>query len=311
MDLFESKNIKPMLIGEMQEAFDSPDYIYELKLDGHRCIAYLDKYSTDIRNKRDVKLISKVPELINIHKQVKHKCILDGELITVVNGKPDFYEIQRRSVMSNTFKIQLAASKLPATFTAFDILYYKDHSVTDLPLIKRKKLLEKVINENEHIAISRYIEESGIEFYQLAKQNDLEGIVAKRKDSKYYFDKKTKDWIKIKYLLDEDFVVCGYILKGGGVISVVLGQYWGKQLVYKGHVTMGISTEDFRVIDSTPNLGSHPFKDLSPGNDNAVWIEPNLVCIVKFMMKTANGGLRQPVFKGLRNDKSPKECTIN
>ncbi|MBU3159864.1 DNA ligase [Clostridium frigoris] len=310
MDLFDIKGIKPMLIGEMQDAFDSPSYIYELKLDGHRCIVYLDNDSTDIRNKRDVKLISKVPELSNIHKQVKKRCILDGELIVIKDGKPDFFEIQRRSVLGNTFKIQLAAAKLPATFTAFDILYYDDHQVMDLPLMQRKKLLEKVVKENERIAISRYIKQQGIQFYKLAKQNELEGIVAKRKDSKYYQDKKTKDWIKIKYLLDDDFVVCGYILKRKGVISIVLGQYSGKQLLYKGHVTMGLSSEDFKVIESTPKLDSHPFNDLPTGNNNAVWIEPSLVCVVKFMMKTASGGLRQPVFKGLRNDKTPKECIL-
>ena len=311
MDLFESKDIKPMLIGENQEAFDSPDYIYELKLDGERCIAYLDNDVTELRNKRNMKMLVKVPELSDIHKQVKCRCILDGELIVIKDGKPDFYEIQRRSLLSNTFKIKLASSKLPASFTAFDILYYKDHSVTDLPLMERKNLLEKVIKENERLAISRYIEEQGIKFYQLAKQNNLEGIVAKRKDSKYYLDKKTKDWIKIKYLLDDDFVVCGYILKGKCIISIVLGQYLGKNLVYKGHVTMGISSEDFRTIETTPKLYAHPFNDLPSGNDNVVWLEPELVCVVKFMMKTANGGLRQPVFKGLRNDKSPKECTIN
>jgi len=310
MDLFESKDIKPMLIGENQEAFDSPDYIYELKLDGERCIAYLDKDVTELRNKRNMKMLTKVPELSSIHKQVKQRCILDGELIVIKDGKPDFYEIQRRSLMSNSFKIQLASSKLPATFTAFDILYYNDHSVIGLPLMERKKLLEKVIKENERIAISRYIEEQGIQFYQLAKQNDLEGIVAKRKDSKYYLDKKTKDWIKIKYLLDDDFVVCGYILKEHGIISIVLGQYFKKELIYKGHVTLGISTEDFQIIKSTPE-SSQPFNVLPSGNDNAVWIEPMLVCIVKFMMKTANGGLRQPVFKGLRDDKDPKECTVN
>ena len=310
MDLFESKNIKPMLIGEMQEAFDSPDYIYELKLDGHRCIAYLDKDSTDLRNKRDIKMLAKFPELININKQVKCRCVLDGELIVIKSGKPDFSEIQRRSVLSNSFKVHLSSSKLPASFTAFDILYYDDHDVKDLPWVQRRKLLEKNIKENERIAISRYIEERGIEFYELAKQNELEGIVAKRKDSKYYLDKRTKDWIKIKNLQDDDFVVCGYILKDGGIISVVLGQYLNKELLYKGHVTLGISTGEFQLIKSTPEIDKHPFSDLSSGNDNAVWIEPRLVCIVKYMMKTANGSLRQPVFKGLRDDKSPKDCIV-
>ena len=307
--MFESKNIKPMLIGEMKDAFDSPDYIYELKLDGLRCIAYLDKSGTELRNKRNIKMLVKVPELSEIHRQVKCRCILDGELIVTKDGEPDFFEIQRRSLMTNTFKIQIAASKLPASFIAFDILYYDDHEVKGLTLMQRKKLLEKAVVENERIAISRYIEESGVEFYKLAKQNHLEGIVAKRVDSKYYIDKRTKDWIKIKNLLDDDFVVCGYIFKNSGVISIILGQYSGKELVYKGHVTVGMSTADFQIIKLMPEINT-TFNDIPSGNEDAVWIEPSLVGTVKFMMKTANGSLRQPVFKGLRNDKEPKDCVV-
>lgn len=97
---------------------------------------------------------------------------MDGELILIKDGKPDFYEIQRRSLMSNTFKIKLASSKLPASFIAFDILYYDDHSVIDLPIMQRKKLLKKNIKEDERIAISRYIEEHGVEFYKLAEKNN-------------------------------------------------------------------------------------------------------------------------------------------
>jgi len=311
MDIFENKNIKPMLIGEMQGAFDSPDYIYELKLDGERCIAYLDKNTTELRNKRNIKVLSKVPELSKIHKQVKCRCILDGELIVIKDGKPDFYEIQRRSLMSNTFKIQLASSKLPASFIAFDILYYDDHSVIDLPLMQRKKLLEKNINENERIAISKYIEEHGVEFYKLAEEKQLEGIVAKLKDSKYHFGKRTKEWIKIKNFQDDDFVVCGYILKNNGVASIVLGQYSTKTLVFKGHVTLGVSTADFQLMKSISTMNTQPFKDLPSGDDKAVWIETSLVCTVKYMMKTANGSLRQPIFKGLRDDKAPKDCILN
>ena len=98
MDLFEQKNIHPMLIGADGEPFDSPDYIYELKLDGERCIAYLDpKEETELRNKRNVKMLPKVPELGDLHKQVKKRCILDGELLIIKDGKPNFAEIQRRS----------------------------------------------------------------------------------------------------------------------------------------------------------------------------------------------------------------------
>lgn len=112
-DLFEQKGIKPMLIGLEGEAFDSPDYLYELKLDGERCVAYLDPRSgTELRNKRDLKMLPKVPELSEIHKQVRCRCILDGELAVIKDGRPDFYEIQRRSLMSNPLKIKLASKKI-------------------------------------------------------------------------------------------------------------------------------------------------------------------------------------------------------
>ncbi len=309
MDIFENKNIKPMLIGEESEAFNSKEFIYELKLDGERCIAYLSKDSVELRNKRNMKMLIKVPELSEIHKQVKKRCILDGELIVIKDGKPDFFEIQRRSLMSNTFKIKLAAEKYPASFTAFDILYYEDYEVTKLLLMERKKLLQNTIKENERLAISRYIEEQGIEFYKLAEKNNLEGIVAKKKDSRYYFDKRTKDWIKIKNLEDDDFVVCGYILKKNNVVSIVLGQYKNSALIYKGHVTLEGSNSNFNII-RTAEKARCPFTELPSGNEDAVWIEVKLVCTVKYMMKTATGSLRQPVFKGLRDDKSPDECTI-
>lgn len=304
----ENETLKPMLIGLEMEPFNDPNYIYELKLDGERCLAFLDKTETVLRNKRSIKMLGKFPELSQIHKQVKKSCVLDGELIVISEGQPNFYEVQRRSIMTNSFKIQLASSKLPATYTAFDILYYDGEKVTDLPLIERKKLLEKNIKENERIAISRYIEENGIELYKLTKQQNLEGIVAKRKESKYYFDKRTKDWVKIKYLKDDDYVICGYIIKDSGIISIVLGQYREKNMTYKGHVTMGMSSEDFKIIAQQKETGICPFYEMPKGNENAIWFQPNLVCKVKFMMKTDKGSLRQPVYKGLRFDKKPIEC---
>lgn len=307
-DIFITKSIKPMLIGSEAEAFDSKDYLYELKLDGERCIAYLDPSGTELRNKRNIRMLPKVPELSQIHKQVGCRCILDGELLIVHNGKPDFFLIQRRSLMSDPLKIQLESKRHPACFTAFDILYYKDHPVTDLPLTERKKLLQSVIKEeSSHLAVSRCIEEHGVAFYQLAEQQNLEGIVAKRKDSKYFFDKRTKDWIKCKYLKDSDYVVCGYIPKDNHMTSIILGQYRDKQLIYKGHVTLGISGEAFQKICRLPRL-RQPAMDVPEGNENALWVQPNLVCTVKYMMKTESGSLRQPVFKGLREDKKPQEC---
>lgn len=308
MDIFEQKNIKPMLIGEAQEPFNDINFIYELKLDGIRCIAYLDDKNTELRNKRNLIVNSIYPELQHINKNIKKKCILDGEVIVSIEGKPNFSEIQKRSLMSNKLKIEFASKKHPVSFVAYDILYYDNKQITDLPQIERKKILNKTIEENERLSISRYIEEKGIELYKLTVAQDLEGIVAKRKDSKYYFGKNTNDWIKIKNLKDDDFVVCGYIEKSNNIVSIVIGQYnQSNQLIYKGHVTLGISKSDFNIIANTKRI-ANPYFSSPKGNEKAIWLEPINVCTVKFMERTSSGSLRQPVFKGLRNDKAPKEC---
>lgn len=308
-DLFADKNVQPMLIKAEGEPFDDPDYIYELKVDGERCIAYLDPAkSTDLRNKRNMRLLPKVPELAAMHEHVTRRCILDGEMAVITQGKPDFFAIQRRSLMTNPQKIKLAAAQHPASFVAFDILYLDDHLTTNLPLMERKRLLQDVAShEDARFAVSRYVEHSGKAFFELTALQELEGIVAKRRDSRYYFGKRTKDWIKVKSLMDEDFVVCGYTQRHGGMSSIVLGQYRNGQLVYKGRVSLGVGGEDFRFIRQQTRISSPAF-GLPPDAGDTVWVEPELVCTVRYMMKTESGGMRQPVFKGLRDDKLPEEC---
>lgn len=306
MDLFERKTIKPMLIGAESDAFNSSDYIYELKFDGVRCIAYLDKDVMELQNKRSIRVSAIYPELANINKQIKQKCILDGELVVMREGKPDFFGIQRRALMSDKTKIALFSSTLPVSFVAYDILYYKDKQITDLPLIERKKILSNNVKENEKISVSRFIEEKGIMLYNMAVEQELEGTVAKLKSSKYYFDKRTKDWIKIKYMKDEDYVICGYISKDKNMTSLVLGQYNAKnELVYKGHVTLGVSGHNLQMIKRLKRA-KNPFADLPSGNENANWVEPILVGIVEYMPRGESKC--QPVFKGIRDDKEPFEC---
>jgi len=304
MDLFEKKDIKPMLIGVEGEPFDSPDYIYELKLDGERCIAYLSEAGTELRNKRNVRMLPKVPELSDIHRQAKKTCILDGELIVIKKGVPDFFEIQRRSLMSDKFKIELAAKKYPASFTAFDILYYDGEPVVDKPLMERKKLLAKAFRENEKLALSRYIETAGTALFDLAKQQNLEGVVAKKKNSSYKFDTRTKEWIKIKFLKDDDFVICGYVVKETperSTASIILGSYEQGKLKNRGHVVIGVASKDFEMILNQKRASECPFERCEK---DAVYIEPELVCTVTYMERLKHGGLRRAVFKGIRSDKS-------
>lgn len=309
MDIFECKGIRPMLIAEMVEPFDSMDHIYELKLDGMRCIAYIDGNSVDLRNKRDMRLLSKFPELQDIYKSINHKCILDGELATIVNGVPVFSVLQRRSILIDPFKIELAQLNNPATFVAFDIIYFDGELVVDKPLTERKKLLKECFTEeNSRIAYSRYIEGYGMQLFQLAKQQHLEGIVAKKRDSLYWFGKETRDWVKIKVMKDEDFVLCGYILKPNNMTSFIIGQYDGDELVYKGHITLGASLRKLNQYKYSV-IEHSPFKYTPSGNDKAVWLEPDLVCTVEYMPDNSIER-RQAVLKGIRNDKMAIECQI-
>ena len=107
MDLFQDKNISPMLIAQMQKPFDDPEWIYELKLDGCRCIAYLEDNGVILRNKRNMELLPRFPELSGIHKSAKKRCVLDGELVVMVNGVPDFYELQKRTLLTSRTRIEL------------------------------------------------------------------------------------------------------------------------------------------------------------------------------------------------------------
>lgn len=307
MDIFEAKNIKPMLLSETHEPFDSEDYIYELKLDGIRSILYIDKTGLEIRNKRNVYLNATYPELAVTYKQVKERCILDGEIFCMKNGKPDFFEMQRRSLMTNAIKIEFAMKQNPVSFSAFDVLYVGAEQITNRHLLERKTILQEVMTENERFSISRYIPDKGIDLYNLTVDQSLEGVVAKRKDSKYYIGRVTKDWLKIKNLKDDDFVICGYIEKENSVVSLVLGAYDHDRLVYQSHVTLGVSGSAFKRIRNIEKA-DNPFSDIS--DENAVWIKPIIVCIVKYMMRTKDGGLRQPVFKGLRDDKDPHDCIV-
>lgn len=307
MDIFESKGIKPMLIAEQVEPYDDPDSIFELKIDGIRCIAYCDNNSVDIRNKRDFKLLPRFPELAQMYKNCRHKCIIDGELNILVNGKPDFYEVQKRTLLSDPFKMKYSYSKYPANFVAYDILYYENKLITDLPLMERKQILADTIMENNILSVSRYIEENGKILFELAKQQELEGVVGKKKNSLYWFGKRTKDWKKIKNMADYEAIAIAYIPKQNNMTSLVLAQYdTDNNLVITNHVTLGVSLAKLR--EAGMQISQCLLPEIPKGYENAIWINP-MVCTVEYM-PSGKEGLRQAVFKGIRDDKLPEECRL-
>lgn len=306
MDIFDEKGIDPMLISERVDPYDDEDSIFELKFDGIRCIAYIDDQTTDLRNKRNMMLLPRFPELASLYEGCRHKCILDGELIVLVNGKPDFYEVQRRTVLTDPFKIELAYKKHPANFVAYDILYYKDRTVTDLPLMERKKLLDEVISESDILSKSRYVEANGIAMYKFAEDYNLEGVVGKKKSSLYWFGKRSKDWKKIKILNEEDFICIGYMFNKKSMTTLILAKYNDNdELIITNHVSLGVSIAKLRQHGM--KISNCPINNLM-GYADATWIEP-MVCTIEYM-PSEKEGIRQPTFKSVRDGKLPEECKI-
>lgn len=233
-----------------------PKSVPRMKLDGFRCLAYIDYGMVDLRNKRNIRMLPRFPELKEISKNVGGRCILDGEIVVLTNGVPDFYRLQKRTLLTDKFKIEMEALRYPASFVAFDCIYIEGKELIWTPLMDRKEQLSRLVNEDSRIAVSRYVEGSGTALYMAAEASKLEGVVAKRKDSFYLMGKRTKDWIKFKRMADEDFVVAGYIKKGGHMYSLVLAKYKGNTLIFRGYVTSGVTKE---AIDTLEVTGKNPF----------------------------------------------------
>lgn len=323
MDIFDSKAILPMQIPVTKTPFNSSDWIYELKLDGIRCLAYLNSSSTDLRNKLNLPLLSKFPELNNLHYLCNEKCILDGELIILKNGVPDFYELQRRLILlpyysqnNHAFSdlLNTTSPSYSASFVAYDIIYYKDHTVTDLPLWERKHLLEEILNETVDLAVSRYTEECGIELFRLAVQEKMEGVIAKRKDSLYFINEATTNWVKFQKLLTSHYILCGILYTPNGRKRFLLGQYQRDTLVYKGSVDITTfdskdnSLDEYvhhiceRTLDS-PFLLTPTW----PQEYKQLWFKPQLVCSIEHSI-TNHPDHKKSVFRGICEDVLPQQC---
>ncbi|MCS7105891.1 MAG: DNA ligase, partial [Candidatus Aenigmarchaeota archaeon] len=185
MTLFE-QIIKPML-AYISQPFDSEEFCFEIKLDGTRAIAYIDKEKKEVRflNRRLKFFQSNYPELLNIYENINaRRVILDGEIVVFKEGKPDFFALQTREHVSEKLRIKLLSEIMPASYVVFDILHLDGEDLVDKPLIERKKILENVIKENQRIMLSSYVIGRGKELFERAKEKGLEGIIAKRLDSK-------------------------------------------------------------------------------------------------------------------------------
>jgi len=299
-DLFIEKNISPMLLYE-SKPFDSENFIFELKLDGFRCIAYLSKESVQLKSRNGKSLLKFFPELSNINKCVKEESILDGEIICLDGeGKSDFFALQSRARQKSKLKIDIMVKTQPVQFCVFDILYYAGKELINLPLMIRKKYLKDYVKERNGIFIARYISTRGKDFFELTQQQHLEGVVAKKKDSVYQIGKRSNNWLKMKVFCEDDVIICGYELKPTGEFkSALFGSYdkAGKFYII-GKVSLGTKPYEQTI------LFQPKAQPLSSHYPHMIWIQHRLVGTVQYLMKTKSGGFRHPVFKGVRKDKT-------
>ncbi len=289
------------------------DWLFEVKWDGVRAISFIDDQSVRMTSRTGHSCERQYPELSVIGHQIAAKqAVLDGEIAVLdKNGVSGFGLIQPRIAVADPNTIAHLARRVPVTLFVFDLLYLDGYDLRNVPLIERKRALQSILQPSGVMRYSEHFINQGEEMLQAARANGLEGIIAKRAQSKYE-SKRSQDWLKIKILTQQEFVICGYTTGEREYFSsLALGLYENGKLVYVGNVGTGFDQNLLELIyrRMEPLTTSRsPFSATPPTLRETIWVRPELVCEVKFSSWTEDGRLRAPVFLGLRPDVDPAEC---
>jgi bifunctional non-homologous end joining protein LigD len=301
---FDAEAMKPEV---SSRPFTKQGWVFELKYDGFRLLAERTEDGARLayRSGRDATRI--FPEILRAVGDLPFRSLLlDGEAVVLdESGRPDFQSLQRRGQ-----RTQLIDNT--AVFFAFDILSFEGYDLRPLPLSYRKSVLRRVLPPRETTGLLRYVDEvpeRGEDFYAAVEGMGLEGVVAKKEDSPYrggYSDL----WLKIRVDRRADFAIIGYEPGPGGFRCLHLAVCEGRGLVYVGTVGSGFDGREQAEIRARLDAARRPSPaaEGAVGPRTAVWVEPELVCEVRYKEWTRNGNLRQPVFLRLREDKEVGEC---
>jgi DNA ligase 1 len=267
--------VSPMLLNKLESPIDREQFLTELKLDGFRTIWTKFDDKVRIYTRHNNEITSRFPELVNLPLQ--NGTVLDGEIIvTDRNGKPDFEAVMERFMSKK--------SEHEISFTVFDILYLNGEKITHLPLINRKEILENVIPEDNPLLNKvKWIEGNAIQYFELIKQHDLEGIVQKRADSSYQINKRSQDWLKVINYKYENVYISGLRKEDFGLLlNFENGSYAGllECMAPQSRKELYSQYKDF-IVDE---------------NDKFVYLDPKLKAKVKYRNLTKKGLLRIPSF---------------
>lgn len=318
----DGTKLVPMLCGRDEtgeRVLGESGWIYELKLDGVRILAdkRKDRVSLGYRKMRDA--TDSYPEIADaVAKLGEERVVLDGEVVAFdEKGRPDFQRLGTR-IQTRGHGARRAAQSVPVVYVVFDVLVVGDRDVTGLPIEARKAILERIVSEGGESPIRLHpMFSDGKELFRQCRAHELEGVVAKRKGSTYRPDDRSADWVKVKCELDADLVVIGWT-EGEGKRSRLgaldLGAYDGERLVVRGTVGSGLDEDVIdELLDRLRALEvPKPLAEgkLRPKRGRRFFTKPEIVVSVRYLGISTDGLMRHPVFRGLRHDLAPEDCTI-
>ena len=314
--------IHPMLATSVDEPFDDPEWLFEIKWDGYRAIAFIAKGKIRLVSRNQNDLTGQYPELQSVPTFIRGEtAILDGEIAALdEQGRSSFSLMQQRTGIRQGGRRAGSRRDIPVLYYVFDLLYLDGYDLRRISLEQRKDLLAQITSGDGPVRYSDHFSQ-GKALFDVAKQKGLEGILAKRRSS-LYEERRTREWLKIKITQTVDCVIGGYTDPEGSRAyfgSVVLGLYDKKgELIHVGQAGTGFDQamlkELWQVLKKREAKRS-PFPHDVEALRKVHWVKPELVAEIKFTEWThesADGGmkLRAPVFLGLREDKDPKECVL-
>lgn len=291
------------------ERFSDPTWIFEPKLDGIRCLAFVRGGAVRLVSRNRKVLDDAYPEVAAALAGLGRDAVLDGEIVALSAGVSSFQRLQQRSGLRGA---DAAASRVRVHYYVFDLLHLDGRDVRPLPLLERKQLLRSVLRPAGPVRLTPFRRNSGEAYYRAACRRGLEGVIAKRAAARYTGG-RSADWLKFKCVNEQEFVVGGYTDPQGsrtGLGALLVGYYDHGALRFAGKVGTGFRADVLtRLSARLVRLGrvTSPFEDYRRASPATHWVRPAMVVQLGFQEWTSGGRLRQPRFLGVREDKRAQD----